>query len=314
MSLGPTASIARLRHRAKRAARLFFEAHSYEEVDTPSLVFCPGLDAHVHSLGAIEVHGEPRHLITSPEFHMKRLLADGAERIYQFARCFRAEELGTWHQPEFLMLEWYRVGSSFSELLRETEELVRTIGCELAPDGILRRGDRELVVDIRAPFIQLEVAEAFRQYAHVEDVVRLAQDEPEEYFQLFVDRVEPALASFGQGVLLTHYPISQAGLARALPHAPDFSERFELYVAGVELCNGFGELTDPVEQRSRFERERARRFRAGEPLYPIDEDFLGALSRGLPASVGNALGFDRLVALCVGGHGLQASLPFPFRG
>lgn len=311
--LGARASIARLRHRAKRAARLTFEAQGYLEVDTPSLVVCPGLDAHVHSLGGIQVHGSTRYLTTSPEFHMKRLLAEGAERIYQFAHCFRAEELGTWHQPEFMMLEWYRAQASFTELLQQTEDLVRTIALELAPDGTMKRRDLGLEVDIRAPFVHLEVADAFRKFAGVDDVARLAAADPEEYFQVFVDRVEPALASFREGVLLKHYPISQAGLARARPEAPDFAERFELYVAGVELCNGFGELTDPLEQRRRFEAELLRRQVASEPAYPIDEDFLAALARGLPACVGNALGFDRLVSLCVGGDGLEVALPFPFR-
>jgi elongation factor P--(R)-beta-lysine ligase len=305
------AEIARYRHRARKAARSFFEERGFQEVDTPSLVVCPGLDAHVHSLGRVEVLGEARYLITSPEFHMKRLLVAGLERIYQFAHCFRAEELGTWHEPEFLMLEWYRVGANFDALLEETEELVRRISLEVAPSGRLVRADSGHEADVRLPFLHLELGEAFRTYANVTDVRELAQDEPEQYFQILVDKIEPALASLGRPVFLKHYPISQAGLARAVPSAPGYAERFELYAAGIELCNGFGELTEPVEQRRRFEQELERRRGASEPTYPIDEEFLSALERGLPEAAGNALGFDRLLALCLGTLGLKGSVPFP---
>jgi elongation factor P--(R)-beta-lysine ligase len=299
------------RHKARVALREFFEARSYLEVDTPTLVECPGLDAHVHSLGKVERPGKASFLITSPELHMKRLIAAGLPRIYQVAHCYRAEELGAWHQPEFLMLEWYRTGGCFDDLILETEELVRTITLALRTDGKLVRGDAGIESDVTGPFLRMQVADAFREFAGIEDVSGLASDDPLEFFQLLVDRVEPALARLGRPVCLTHYPLSQAGLARPSAEFPGFAERFELYAAGIELCNGFAELTDAAEQRRRFEIEVTRRMAAREPVYPIDEAFLGALERGMPDTVGNALGLDRLIALALGASGIHDVLPFP---
>jgi elongation factor P--(R)-beta-lysine ligase len=299
------------RHRAKAAVRAFFETRDFLEVDTPSVVICPGLDAHVHSLGRVEGTKPPSYLITSPELHMKRLLASGHSRIYQLAHCFRAEELGTWHEPEFLMLEWYEAGATFDNLLAQTEELVRAVALTLEPRGILSRADAPFVANVNEPFLRLTIPEAFREFAGVGDVVDLARTNAGRYFELLIDKVEPGLARLGRPVALTHYPLSQAGLARASASSPGLAERFELYAAGIELCNGFAELTDPIEQRRRFLAEQERRREANEPLYPIDEDFMAALERGMPEAVGNALGFDRLIALALGANGIADIVSFP---
>jgi lysyl-tRNA synthetase class 2 len=156
------------------------------------------------------------------------------------------------------------------------------------------------------------VCEAYATYAGTapEETLRLAEHDEDRFFRLLVDAVEPALARLDHGVFLTEYPASQASLARKKPEDPRVAERFELYVAGVELCNGFGELTDPVEQRARLVRDQEERARRGRPVYPLDERFLEALGRGMPSSGGNAVGLDRLVALGTGSLGIRDVLSF----
>jgi lysyl-tRNA synthetase class 2 len=287
----------RLRERAAALARTrhFFDSRGFVEVQTPVMVPSPGMDL---ALDAFEVaggeRGSPRWLITSPEYQMKRLLGDGWERIYQVAACFRRGELGARHNPEFTMLEWYRAHASMAHVMRDTEQLIAEV-----TGGEVRLGDRS--IDVTPPFEQITVCDAFERYAGwpPERTVDAAARDPDAYFRVLVDRVEPALERLDRGVLLTDYPASQASLARRKPGEPHLAERFEAYVAGVELCNGFGELTDPVEQRARFEDDQARRRAGGLPVYPIDERLLDALAR-VPPSAGNALGLDRLIALACG--------------
>lgn len=282
------------RSRALQAIREYFGEQGFVETETPTFVPSPGLDPHVHSLAPVVRQGRTDYLITSPEFHMKRLLVGGMPRIYQVARCFRAEELGSWHEPEFTLLEWYRAFADWEEVAADTEEIVsrvfRTLRGTLDYDG----------GTVARPFLLLTVRDAFRQFADVDDGVDLANRYPDRYFELLTSRVEPGLTSLGRPVFLTRYPLSQAALARPCPDDPTVAERFELYLGGVEFCNGFGELTDPRQQRRRFEIELERRRVAGDPLYPIDDRFLAALEEGMPPSAGNALGLDRLVAFALG--------------
>lgn len=290
-----------------RAIRGMFDARHFIEVDTPSLVPSPGLDLH---LDAFEVPGAG-YLITSPEYQMKRLLAGGVPRCFQLARCFRRGEEGGRHNREFMMLEWYRAFAGMDEVIRDTEDLVRlavreiTGGATLDVDGV--------AVDVGAPFERISVAAAFERYAGIdrERALAMAEDDEERFFRLLVDRVEPRLAKSNHPVFLVGYPASQASLARLSPDDPRVCERFELYVGGVELCNGFGELTDPLEQRRRLERDRAERARLGKPVYPIDERFLAALVEGMPRAAGNALGVDRLLALCLGERSIGDVMAFP---
>jgi lysyl-tRNA synthetase class 2 len=287
----------RLRERARVLAevRRFFDARGFVEVQTPVMVPSPGLDLH---LDAFEVsggdRGAPRWLITSPEYQMKRLLADGWRRIYQIGPCLRRGEVGARHNPEFTMLEWYRAGAGVDDVMRDTEQLVAAV-----TGGTVHLGAR--TIDVQPPLERLTVCEAFARHAgwtEAETLEAAAHDE-DRYFRTLVETIEPALEALDRGVLLVDYPATQASLARRKPADPRVAERFELYVAGVELCNGFGELVDPVEQRSRLERDQHERRARGLPVYPIDERFLEALSR-MPPSGGNALGLDRLVALVCG--------------
>jgi len=290
---------------ALRTVRRYFDGQGFLEVETPVRVPSPGLDAYVDA-----VRADGGFLITSPELHMKRLVVGGLPRVYQLARTTRAGETGALHEPEFTMLEWYRAFSGMAEVVRDTEQLVAAVVGEL-------RGELRVplaaghVVDVTPPFERLTVRDAFREYAGVRDAADLARADEGRYFELLVERVEPGLALLPRAALLHEFPITQAALARPCPHDPEVAERFELYVGGVELCNGFGELTDPAEQRRRFEAEYERRRRSGAPLHPIDERFLAALEEGLPPSGGNALGFDRLVALSLGKAHVADVMAFP---
>jgi len=281
----------RLRERARvrRDVRRFFDARGFLEVETP------GLDLH---LDAFEVvggdRGAPRWLITSPEYQMKRLLADGWSRIYQLGPCFRREERGPRHNTEFTMLEWYRAGAGVADVMRDTEQLVAAVaGGKITLEG--------RTVDVTPPIRRMTVCDAFARFAGFseDETLHAAANDEDRYFRALVEQVEPAIERMDRGVFLVDYPASQASLARKKPGDPRFAERFELYVAGVELCNGFGELVDAEEQRRRLEHDQAERRARGLPVYPIDEAFVAALAR-VPPSAGNALGLDRLIALATG--------------
>lgn len=288
--LGRVAPNLLARSRALAAVRSFFGSRSYLEVSTPVRVKAPGTDVYLEP----QPSGDG-WLITSPEFHLKRLLAGGMPRLFEFAHCTRRDEVGLWHQPEFTMLEWYALLSTFEDLLTETEALVLHVatalhsGPELTVNGHTVRLDRG--------FERLTVADAFRDFAHIDDVVSLAAEDEDRYFQLMVDHVDPALSRLPRPVLLTHYPLSQAALSTPSPDRPGFAERFELFIGGVELCNGYGELTCATTQRQRFEDDVRKRAARGLPAIAIDEGLLAALEEGLPPCVGNAVGFDRLLAV-----------------
>ncbi|MFO0693192.1 MAG: EF-P lysine aminoacylase EpmA [Polyangiales bacterium] len=294
------------RARAHRAVREFFDGRDYLEVETPTVVPSPGLDVH---LAAFEVRGGPvtGYLGTSPEYQMKRLLAGGLPRIYQIGRCYRRDEAGRNHEPEFTMVEWYRAFASADALMDETEALVRHVVRALN-DGssIVRRGGRSL--DVGVTWERLTVDEAFRRYADV-SMFDVLPDE-ERFYRLLIERIEPVLGQ-DRPVFLHRWPASMASLARLAPDDPRVAERFEAYVGGLELCNGFGELTDPIEQRARFEADRAAREELGLDVYPVDERFLAALEEGMPPAAGNALGFDRLVMLATSSESLEDVLAVP---
>jgi elongation factor P--(R)-beta-lysine ligase len=296
-----------LRERAAvcRTVRRFFEARGFLEVTTPVLLASPGLDVH---LDAFEVtggdRGRARWLSTSPEYQMKRLLADGWDRIYQIAPCFRRGEVGRLHNPEFSMLEWYRANAGVEDVMRDTEQLLAD-----ATAGRVRLGERS--VDTRPPLPRIAVCDAFERFAgwSCEQTLEAATNDETRYFHEIVQTIEPALERMDKAVFLVDFPISQSSLARANPGNPRVAERFELYVAGVELCNGFGELVDASEQRARFERDRSERARRGLPVYPLDERLLEVLAR-MPPSGGNAVGLDRLVALACGRRDIAPVVSF----
>ena len=286
------------------------------EVETPLVVPSPGLDVHLAAL-AVSTRAGERYLITSPEYQMKRLLAGGLERIYQLCKCFRADEVGEHHQPEFTMLEWYRTHAGVEDVMCDTEQLVAHLARWVArrwprpgeDDAIAARrrspsaqcpallhtafGD----VDVTPPWQRVTMREAFARFGStsMEEALR---DEA-LFYRVLVEHIEPGLAQLG-AVFLCEWPARMASLARKKPGDESVAERFEAYVAGVELCNGFGELTDVTEQRARLIADQRERARLGLPVYPIDERFLDALAQGIPASGGNALGVDRLLQLLLG--------------
>lgn len=304
-ALSPRGRHLAARSRAKQAVRRYFENQHFIEVDTPSAVICPGLDAFVSSWGRLTLGQDERFLITSPEFHMKRLLSAGFSQIYQICHCFRAEEHGSWHEPEFMMLEWYRAFSDWNDTMRDTEQLMRLVAGEI--------GDETVQRELEAPFERVTVSQAFAEYCGVSDVFSLAQYDEASYFQLFVEDVEPKLAAHPRPIFLTHYPVSQAALARPCSDEPRAAERYELYFRGQELCNGFSELTDETVQRERFMNELDRRRTSREALYPIDEAFMSALGQGMPPASGNALGFDRMVATILDLDRLDSVLSFSYQ-
>jgi elongation factor P--(R)-beta-lysine ligase len=322
------------RGRIKAAARAWFEGQGFTEVECGALVVSPGNEAHLHAFATeqVETGGarSRRYLHTSPEFAAKRLLAAGEKRIFDFARVFRNRERGPLHAPEFTMLEWYRADEEYEGVIADSLELVR-----LAADvtGAASFAYRDRVCDPRAGAERLTVADAFTHHAGIDLLATLnakgegdrdhlatkarragfdvaADDNWADIFsKVLVARVEPKLG-VGRPTILFEYPRCEAALARASAHDPRVAERFELYACGVELANGCGELTDAVEQRARFEAEMAEKQRVYGERYPIDEDFLGALSHMPPAS-GVALGFDRLVMLAVGARKLDDVLWTP---
>ena len=316
---------ANLRERAKIIAgiRRFFDEKGFVEVETPLMVPQPGMEPH---LEAFQTTYEMRqfYLHTSPEYAMKRLLAAGFERIYQICKVFRHEPVGRMHTPEFTMLEWYRAYADYTDIMVDTEYLIAELATDLYGEPIVRTG--QYAVDLTPPWERVSVREAMLRYAGIRAdpysetaaFIRQAghstvdKDDPPDvaFFKVFLDRVEPYLGVQKPAVLYD-YPAPMAALAKRKYDAPDLAERFEVYIAGVELCNAFTELNDPDEQRQRLEEEIAQRVREGNPAYPIDECFLSALEYGMPPSGGIALGVDRLIMLLTGASSIGEVMAFP---
>jgi lysyl-tRNA synthetase class 2 len=306
------------RNRIVAALRQWFNRQGFIFVDAAVLQVSPGNEAHLHGFSTELVGPDgiraPRYLHTSPEFARKKLLAAGEERIVDFARVFRNRERGPLHAPEFTMVEWYRT--------REPYEAAMADACALLAEAARASGSRSLSYRERSadPFAEperLTVADAFDTFASIDLVatlddrdrlaamavgigVRVAADDSwsDIFSRILVDRVEPRLG-LGRPTILYEYPASEAALARARPDDARVAERFELYACGVELANGFAELTDPAEQRRRFSAEMDEKQRVYGERYPLDKDFLAALAV-MPEASGVALGLDRLVMLATG--------------
>ncbi|GBR50209.1 lysyl-tRNA synthetase [Neokomagataea thailandica NBRC 106555] len=297
--------------------RRFFEDRMYLEVETPYAVPVPGEEVHLHCFRTIlerpDGGVEARFLHTSPEFAMKRIVAATDESIFQLARVWRNGEASNTHHPEFTMLEWYRPGADLASLMDETEAYVRA----LLPDTVWRDGRH---IPVHVPFERLTMQEAFQRYVGADllatagDAMLLAEQArvvlrdgetwEDLFFRLLLDKIEPFIGR-DKPTFLTHWPVEQAALAKRDPIDPRAALRFELYIGGIELANAFEELTDPVEQRARFEADRRRRIAlTPEQNWPVDEDFLAALP-DLPSCSGIALGFDRLVMLATGAPSLR---------
>jgi lysyl-tRNA synthetase class 2 len=322
------------RGRIKAAFRGFFEDRGFTEIEAGALVVSPGNETHLHafetSLTGPDALTRSLYLHTSPEFASKKLLAAGEEKIFDFARVFRNRERGRLHAPEFTMLEWYRAREDYTAVIEDSLALLR-LAADVAEAATLRHRDR--ACDPRAEPDRLTVADAFTHFAGIDLLATLSADgegdahglrsrarrggidvsDDDDWSDMFAKiltlRVEPKLG-LERPVVLYEYPVCEAALARISPHDTRVAERFELYACGVELANGFGELTDPVQQRARFETEMAKKARVYGKRYPLDEDFLNALSHMPPAS-GVALGFDRLVMLATGAPNIDAVLWTP---
>lgn len=299
--LGGVGSRLLARARALAAARAFLGGLGSIEVETPALVRNPGMDVH---LDAFDVPTAERHLTTSPEYALKRMLASGFPRVHQIGRSFRRGERGPLHAPEFTMIEWYGASLGCDDMCRETEALVCDLVRAASGGTTLRRGEVE--VDLSPPWPRIPYAEAVARAG-----VAVADPASDEAFRRYALEVQPRLGH-GRPVWVVDWPIALASLARPQPLAPALAERFEAYVAGVEICNGFVELTDPAEQRRRFERDARERQERGHTALPVDENLLRALEDGMPPAAGNALGFDRVVMLATGAIDLDGVTAIPY--
>jgi lysyl-tRNA synthetase class 2 len=316
-----TLEVLKLRARMLASIRAFFSERGVLEVETPCLSAAATPDPALLSFstrytGPLFPQGQTLYLHTSPEFPMKRLLAAGSGSIYQVCKVFRDGEAGRVHNPEFTLLEWYRTDFDALQLMAEVDALVRQLI------------DQHLTL---APSEKISYREAFQRHTNLDPHTATAQDfaqaaraheihAPPEMLThsdvgiwrdlLLTHLIEPRL---GQGRLtfVYDYPASQASLARVRPGNPPLAERFELYLNGIELANGFHELTDASEQRTRFERQLHARLVAGQPLVALDENLLAALANGLPDCSGVALGFDRLVMLVCHARTIGEAIAFP---
>jgi lysyl-tRNA synthetase class 2 len=309
--------VMRLRARMYADIRAYFARHGVLEVETPLLSHAATPDPRLHSLRTDYhgPHGGRCYLHTSPEYPMKRLLAAGSGSIYQITRVFRDGEAGNRHNPEFSLLEWYRVGFSLEELMHEVAGLVSRVLRDIVP----LQGEE-----------YLGYAEAFRRYAGIDpftasiaqlrdcarcngigDAASLHLADRDAWLDLLLGVVVAPGLGRARMTFLHDYPASQAALARLSPDKPHCAERFELFIEGVELANGFHELTDAAEQRRRFDRELEQRVQQGLDEVPLDNRFLQALEHGLPDCAGVALGLDRLLMLLAGVDSIGEVLAFP---
>jgi lysyl-tRNA synthetase class 2 len=310
------------RRRILAALRRHLEAQDFVEVETAILQRSPGNEAHLHAFATDLVAPDrsrmAMYLHTSPEFACKKLLAAGERRIFELARVFRNRERGALHHPEFTMLEWYRAAEPYETLMADCATFLAVAATAAGTKAFAFRGR---IADPFATPERVTVADAFARHAGIDLLATLPGGEPDRtalaaqartagikfaahdswsdiFSRVLVERVEPRLGN-GRATVLMEYPRAEAALARAKPGEPRVAERFELFVCGVELANGFGELTDPVEQRRRFEAEMTKKQALHGERYPIDEEFLSALAL-MPPACGCALGFDRLVMLATG--------------
>lgn len=275
-----------LRAQVLHAVRGYFREQDFLEVETPVHIRTPPPELHIEAVPAGD-----SFLRTSPELHMKRLLAAGYERIFQLGPCFRAGEKGALHHSEFTMLEWYRSNADYLDVLSDTEALIQAVatavhgGTEFQYDGTSINVGRSCECHT--------IADAFRRHAGWDPTAEYDED---RFTVDLVEKIEPCLPR-DRAVILKDYPAEAAALARCRPGTPPVAERWELYLGGLELANAFSELTDAAEQRRRFEEWTRARQRTGQAVYALDERFLSALEEGMPPSGGVALGIDRLVML-----------------
>jgi lysyl-tRNA synthetase class 2 len=308
-----------------KSIRTFFDNADFTEVETPILQVMAGADVHIHGFKTTQIDHLRQpvcdlYLQTSPEFEMKKLLVAGMPRIFQLCKTFRNGEGSKLHSAEFTMLEWYRADADYHAMMADCEALLKA--CATALD-ITHYKHADKTADPYALWHYISVADAFTQYANIDleaclddrnalaaaaqtQNIRVIQTDAWDdiFHAIMAEKIEPHLGQ-GAPTILKDYPISMACLARKKPSDPRFAERFELYVFGIELANAFSELTDPAEQRARFEADMALKESLYGERYPLDESFLSALQHGMPESAGIALGIDRLAMLASGADDIK---------
>ena len=278
-------SCLRMRALIIQTIRTFFIGRGYLEIETPNIIPAPAPETHIDAVSAANGFLHP-----SPELCMKRLLSAGYSAIFQICKCYRGGERGRHHLPEFTLLEWYRAGADYMDIMKECEEMIRAVAADTG------RGDRieymEREIDLKGPWQRMTVHEAFQRYSPMplEDAL-----DADRFDEIMVLHIEPGI-DISRPLFLYDYPPSLAALSRIKRSDPTLAERFELYMGGLELANAFSELTDVDEQVKRFENERERRRQLGKADYPFPDRFIKELGN-MPDSAGIAFGIDRLVML-----------------
>ena len=297
-SLARRKKVLQQRANILKAIRDFFVTQGFLEVETPYRIPAPAPESHIDAIPSGSWFLHP-----SPELCMKRMLAAGYEKIFQVCRCWRERERGNQHIPEFTLLEWYHSGIDYRTLMEECEEMIQMVAISIGlGNNVFFRNE---VIDLSGPWEKLSVREAFREYAKtpMEEALQRGL-----FDEMMVRDIEPRLG-IKKPIFLYDYPAQRAALARLKPEDETVAERFELYIGGLELANGFSELIDPEEQKKRFEKENENRRSMGKPIYPMPEQFLEELNEMAP-SAGIALGVDRLVMVLLDASSIDEVVAF----
>jgi lysyl-tRNA synthetase class 2 len=286
--------------------RSFFKDQGFHEVFTPVMVPIPSIEPNLEvfktELRTSKGLKRDGYLIMSPEFSIKKLLSAGIGNCFEITKCFRnEEEVSRLHSPEFTMLEWYRTGADYFDVMNDFEDLFMKI---VGKNKLKYQGE---TYDLKKPWPRITFTEAFKKYADKD----LSKISDEDFYKTFFNEVEPGILKSKKPIFLYDYPISQAALARPKKENPGFAERFEVFIAGVELGNCFSELTDAKLQHERFKSDLAERRKLGKTNFPIDEDLIEALESGLPTVSGIAVGVDRLIMLAADASSVSDTIFFP---
>ncbi len=285
--------VLKSRQKILNRIRIFFNKRDYLEVETPVMVKCPGIDPYIEPI----ISGEGFYLATSPELHMKRLLSEGLDKIYQITRSFRSEESGSLHNNEFTILEWYRAGSNYLDMMHETEVLISQLcGSDIIDEN-----------RFTFPFKRITVDELFNKVAGWEPSCNWDED---RYFRDWAEKIDPYLMSI-DAVFVMDFPASLAALSKLKKDNSLVCERFELYLYGVEIANAYSELTGLTEHELCFKNALKRRQELGKQIYQIDSGFMEAVKKGIPESGGIALGVDRLVMVLLDKTKIEEVIAFP---
>ncbi|EKE12367.1 MAG: hypothetical protein ACD_13C00228G0002 [uncultured bacterium] len=307
-----------VREKVVDTIRSFFKKQGFHEVFTPILVPVPSTEPNLEVFktrlrsasydGAQPNHERDAYLIMSPEYSIKKLLSAGVGNCFEIAKCFRnEEETSNLHNPEFTMLEWYRVGANYFDVMQDFEKLFIEIVKKVNPEANLKKWEYQgKFYDLTPPWPRVRIADVFKKYAG-SDVLEIPD---EDFYQIYFNKVEPKLMQMEKPYFIYDYPISQASLAKPAKD-PRFAERFEVFLAGIELGNCFSELTDAKEQKRRFEEDKIQRRTQDKTDYPIDYDLIAALESGIPEVSGIAVGVDRLVMLAADASSIGETLFFP---